>query len=55
MTVDAKGFLFKAMEDPACQKNTLKGYPVHQKVMPKGPDQASICDELGLRTCCVCI
>ncbi len=42
----------KAMEDPARQKITLKGYPVCQKVTPKGPDQPSICDELGVRICC---
>ncbi len=30
----------------------LKGYPVSQKVTPKGPDQVSICDELGVRMCC---
>ncbi len=29
----------------------LKGYPVCQKVTPKGPDEASICDELGVRMC----
>ncbi len=29
----------------------LKGYPMCQKVMPKGPDQASIYDELGVRMC----
>ncbi len=49
--IDAKGFLFKAMEDPAHRKIMLKGYPVHQKVTPKDPDQASICDELGVRMC----
>ncbi len=32
----------KTMEDPA-----------RQKVTPRGPDQqASICDELGVRKCC---
>ncbi len=36
--IDAKGFLFKAMEVPARRKMTLKS-----------PDQASICDELGVR------
>ncbi len=40
------------MEDLARQKVMLKGYLEHQKAMPKGPDQASICDELGVRTCC---
>ncbi len=34
-------------------KNGVKGYPLRQKVMPKGPDQASICDELGMRMCFV--
>lgn len=29
----------------------LKGYPVCQKMMPKGPDQVSICDELEVRMC----
>ncbi len=27
---------------------------MHQKVTPKGPDQASICDELGVRMCWLC-
>ncbi len=42
------------MEDPARRKMMLKVYPVRQKVTPKGPDQASICDELGVRMCCSC-
>ncbi len=40
------------MEDPASRKMTLKGYLKRQKAMPSGPDQASICDELRVRTCC---
>ncbi len=47
--IDAKGLLFKAKEDPASRKMTLKGYRDHQKATPGGPDQASICDELGER------
>ncbi len=39
------------MEDPARQKMTLKGYPLCQKVTPKGSDQAPICDDLGVRMC----
>ncbi len=27
----------------------LKGYHGRQKVTPKGPDQASLCDKLGVR------
>ncbi len=38
------------MEDTGHQKIMLNWYHVCQKVMPKGPDQASICDELGVRT-----
>ncbi len=38
--IDVKGFLFKAIEDTAHRKIMLKGYPVRQKVLPKGPDQA---------------
>ncbi len=41
----------KTMEDPARRKITLKGYLEHQKVTPRGPDQASIRDELGVRQC----
>ncbi len=40
------------MEDPACGKMTLKGYLERQKATPRGPGQASICDELGVRMCC---
>ncbi len=40
------------MEDPASQKIMLKGYPVRQKMIPSGPNQATICDELGVRMCC---
>jgi len=39
----------KTMEDPSRRKVTLKGYFEHQKVTSSGPDQASICDELGVR------
>ncbi len=39
------------MEDPASRKIMLKGYLDRQKETPSGPDQASICDELGVRTC----
>ncbi len=41
------------MEDPACRKVTLKSknnakeYLERQKATPRGPDQASICDEFG--------
>ncbi len=48
---DIKGFLFKAMEDPVRRKMMLKGYFENQNVTPRGPDQASICDELGVRVC----
>ncbi len=48
--IDAKG-LFKAKEDPASRKIMLKGYRDHQKATAGGPDQASICDEFGERTC----
>lgn len=40
------------MEYPACRKLMLKGYSVHIKVMPWGPDQASTCDQLRVRMCC---
>ncbi len=36
----AKGELFKAIK-----------HPVRQKMTSKGPDQASICDELRVRMC----
>ncbi len=39
---------------PFALKITLKGYLEHQKAMPRGPDQASIYDELGVRMCCFC-
>ncbi len=42
-------YLFKEMENTARRKIMLKGYSVRQKVMPKSPDKASICDELGVR------
>jgi len=32
-------------------KITQKGNPVLQKVMPRCPEQVSICDELGVRMC----
>ncbi len=31
----------------------LKGYLERQKATPRGPDKASICDKLGVRTCCL--
>ncbi len=45
--IDAKGFLFKTTEDPSRRKVMLKGYLERQKATQNGPDQASICDELG--------
>ncbi len=33
------------MADPAHWKMMLKGYLEHQKATPRGPDQASICEE----------
>ncbi len=42
-----KGFLFKTTEDPSRQKVMLKGYLSVKKRRQNGPDQASICDELG--------
>ncbi len=35
------------------RKVTLKGYLERPKAMPSGPDQASVCDELGVRMGCV--
>jgi len=35
-------------------KITQKGNPVLQKVMPRCPEQVSICDELGVRMCWNC-
>ncbi len=34
-------------------KMMLKGYLQCQKATPSGPDQAAICNELGVRPCCV--
>ncbi len=42
--IDVKGFLFKSTEDTASRK-----------LMPSGPDQASVCEKLKVRTCCDCI
>ncbi len=42
----------KAMEYPARWKVMLKRYLECQKVMPRVPDQATICDKLGMRMCC---
>ncbi len=39
------------MEDPPRRKMVTKGYLERQKTTPRGPDQVSICDELGVRTC----
>ncbi len=43
--------LRQTTENPASRKSMLKVYLERQKVMSSGPDQASICDELGVRTC----
>ncbi len=45
--IDANGFLFKAMEVTP----DTKVVPCVLKTTPKGPDQVSICDELGVRIC----
>ncbi len=44
--IDAKGFLFKTMEDPSHRKVTLKGTLSIEKRRQNGPDQASTCDKL---------
>ncbi len=40
------------MEDPSRQKVTLKGTLSVKKRRQNGPDQASICDKLGVRLGC---
>ncbi len=42
--IDAKGFLFKTTEDPLRRRSTLS----IKKWRQNSPDQASLCDELGL-------
>ncbi len=40
--------MLKSDAIPCALKNDAKWV---QKATPRGPDQASICDELGVRTC----
>lgn len=45
-------FLIESIEYPAYRKITLKGSPVLKSdALQRYPDQASICDKLGVRMC----